>query len=132
MNKSEKEYDDIPGTIVFDGGRLRQGYHFNMFCCSLINPKNRDAFLADQEGYLSKYKMSEAQRQAVLKRDWKAMLELGGNIFYMNRIGFCDRVPAGELQAAMTGMTREDYRQMLADGGRPIEGNRSKKENLRG
>jgi protocatechuate 4,5-dioxygenase alpha chain len=132
MNKTEKPYDDIPGTIVFDGARSRQGYHFNMFFSSLTKPENRKAFQADEAAYLTKFRISEAQRQAVLKRDWKAMLELGGNIFYINRLSFSDKLPPGELQAAMTGMTREDYRQMLLDGGRPIEGNRSKKENSRG
>ena len=129
MAKPEKPYDDIPGTIVFDGDRSRQGYQFNMFCSSLVKPENRKAFDADEEGYIAKYPMSEAQRQAVLKRDYKAMLELGGNIFYITRLGFGDHLQPGDLQAAVTGMTREDYRQMLLDGGRPIEGNRSKKEN---
>ena len=129
MTTPDKPYDDIPGTLVFDGDRSRQGYQFNMFFSSLVKPEGRDAFLADEAGYLAKFPLSEAQRQAVLKRDWKAMLELGGNIFYINRLSFADKLPPGELQAAMTGMAREDYRQMLLDGGRPIEGNRSKKEN---
>ena len=43
---SDSEFDDIPGTIVFDAERSRQGYHLNMFCMSLMKPENRDAFRA--------------------------------------------------------------------------------------
>ena len=43
------EYDDIPGTYVFDGRRSRAGYHLNMFCMTLNEAANRDAFTADPE-----------------------------------------------------------------------------------
>ena len=128
MTNPEKPYDDIPGTIVFDGEKSRQGYQFNVFCSSLMNPQNRAAFLADPKAYLAKFAMSEAQREAVLKRDWKKMLQLGGNIFYINRIAMCDKLSGGQLQASMSGMDHQDYLQMMLNGGRPIEGNRSKKE----
>ena len=31
-----KQYDDIPGTVVFDSDQARRGYHLNMFCMSLM------------------------------------------------------------------------------------------------
>ena len=60
------EYDDIPGTTVFDAERSRQGYHLNMFCMSLMKPENRDAFRDDEERYLDAFPMSVEQRKAVL------------------------------------------------------------------
>ena len=81
-----KEYDDIPGTFVFDADRSREGYHLNMFCISLRLAENREAFAADAEGYMGKYPMTEEQRQAVRDRAWNRMLELGGNIYYTFKI----------------------------------------------
>ena len=79
---TEKEYDRIPGTIVFDAEKSREGYHLNQFCISLRLQKNRDAFNKNEEAYLDAYPMSKEQREAVLKREWNLLLELGGNIYY--------------------------------------------------
>ena len=127
--RNPRDYDDIPGTYVFDGERSRQGYYLNMFCMSLNKEENRQAFRKDERAYLDTFKMTEEQKQAVLDRDWLAMLRLGGNIYYTFKIAACDGLTMQGIGAAMsgTGMT-EDFRQMMLNGGRPIEGNRSKKE----
>ena len=128
MTKPEDPLDDIPGTVLFNGERSRQGSQFNRFCMSLNKPANRTAFLANQADYLAKFAMSDAQRAAVLQRDWTGMLQLGGNIFYIIKIAMCDGVPVQHVQAAMSGMADQDYVQMMLAGGRSIEGNRSKKD----
>jgi hypothetical protein len=51
---TEKDYDDIPGTYVFDADRSRRGYHLNMFCMSLMKAENRKAFKDDEPKYLDK------------------------------------------------------------------------------
>ena len=84
----KKEYDDIPGTFVFDGDRSREGYQLNQFCISLRLQKNRDAFNAGEAAYLDKYSMTSEQRDAVLKRDWNELLILGGNIYYTSAVNF--------------------------------------------
>ena len=53
----EKEYDDIPGTFVFDADRSREGYQLNQFCILRLQ-KNRDVFGADEAAYLDKYAMA--------------------------------------------------------------------------
>ena len=63
-----KEYEDIPGTFVFDADRSREGYWLNQFCISLRLQKNRDAFREDPEGYMAGYAMTEDQRQAIRDR----------------------------------------------------------------
>ncbi|MGQ9367956.1 protocatechuate 4,5-dioxygenase subunit alpha [Azospirillum sp. ST 5-10] len=122
------EYADIPGTFVFDAEQSRQGYHLNMFCMSLRHAANREAFKADEEGYLGRFAMTEAQKRAVLQRDWNEMLRLGGNIYYTSKLAATDGVNFQQLAARMTGVSEDDYRQMMMGGGRPIAGNRSKKE----
>lgn len=127
----QREYHDIPGTYVFDGEASRKGYHLNMFCMSLNKQTGRDQFRADEAAYLQTFPMSDEQRQAVLDRDYLAMLRLGGNIYYTFKICAYDGLTmqhAGAAQSA-EGFTMEEFRQMMIDGGRPIEGNRSKKEN---
>ncbi|CCQ74521.1 protocatechuate 4,5-dioxygenase subunit alpha [Magnetospira sp. QH-2] len=122
------DYHDIPGTFVFDAEQSRKGYHLNMFCMSLRQESNRAAFRADEAGYLDQFPMTEAQREAILTRDWNGMLSLGGNIYYTAKLAMTDGISFQDLAAVMTGVSVEEYRQMMVNGGRPIDGNRSKKE----
>ncbi len=122
------DYEDIPGTYVFDAERSRNGYHLNMFCMSLNVAANRAAFGADAPAYLDCFPMTAEQKAAVLTRNWNEMLRLGGNIYYTAKLAAADGITFQDLAAAMTGVSRDDYRKMMVDGGRPIEGNRSKSE----
>jgi protocatechuate 4,5-dioxygenase alpha chain len=121
---TQKEYDDIPGTTVFDAERSRQGYHLNMFCMSLMKPENRAAFKADEAAYLQRFPMTEEQRQAVLKRDWNGMIELGGNIYFLAKLFSTDGKSFQHVAAIMTGSSQQEYAQMMLDGGRSPDGNR--------
>ena len=123
-----KEYDDLPGTVVFDFDRARQGYHLNMFCMSLMKPENRATFKANERAYLDRWPMTEAQKQSILKRDWNGMLALGGNIYFTSKIAATDGLSFQQIAAIMTGSTQEEYAQMMLKGGRPVQGNRSKSE----
>ncbi|AKO97450.1 MAG: protocatechuate 4,5-dioxygenase subunit alpha [Marinovum algicola] len=121
---TKKDYEDIPGTFVFDADRSREGYHLNQFCISLRLQKNRDAFNADEEAYLDKYPMTADQREAVRKRQWNRLLELGGNIYYTSKLAANDGINFQNLAGLMTGMGVEAYRDMMLHGGRSVEGNR--------
>ncbi|MSP93665.1 MAG: protocatechuate 4,5-dioxygenase subunit alpha [Alphaproteobacteria bacterium] len=123
-----KEYDDLPGTTVFDADKAREGYHLNMFCMSLMKPENRASFKADERAYLDKWPMTEAQKQAVLKRDWNEMLYLGGNIYFTAKLAATDGLSFQQIAAMMTGKTQPEYAEMMIKGGRPVAGNRSKSE----
>jgi protocatechuate 4,5-dioxygenase alpha chain len=122
------DYDDIPGTTVFDAQRSRQGYHLNMFCMSLMKADNRAAFGAGERAYLDRWPMTEEQKKAVLARDWNRMISLGGNIYYLAKLFFNDQKSFQHVAAIMTGSTQEEYAQMMLKGGRPVKGNRYKKE----
>ena len=123
-----KEYEDIPGTYVFDADRSREGYHLNMFCISLRLAENRQKMKDDPEAYLATFAMSEAQKQAVRDRDWNGLLALGGNIYYTSKLAAFDGITFQDLAAMMTGTSREEYRDMMLKGGRTIDGNRYKSE----
>lgn len=123
---TQTQFDDIPGTYLFDRHRSRQGYHLNMFYFSLMKDENRKAFLANEEKYLERFPMTEEQRDAVLARDWLGMIKLGGNIYYMSKMGATLGRSFQYLAGAMSGVTQEQYADMMKAGGRSIEGNRSK------
>jgi protocatechuate 4,5-dioxygenase alpha chain len=122
----QPEYEDIPGTFVFNAERSRQGYGINMFCMSLMKDENRKAFRANEAEYLKKFNLTPEQTDAVLKRDYNRMLELGGNIYFTAKLGATDGHSFRHLAAVMTNSTQEDYAAMMLGGGRSVEGNRSK------
>jgi protocatechuate 4,5-dioxygenase alpha chain len=126
MARTPQEYDDIPGTFVFDAERSREGFGINMFCMSLMKDENRKAFKADEAEYLKRFKLTPAQTEAILKRDYNKMLELGGNIYFTAKLGATDGHSFQHLAAVMTGSSQQDYAAMMLAGGRSAEGNRSK------
>lgn len=120
----EKPYLDIPGTIVFDSDQSRKGYHLNQFCMSLMKADNRARFKANERAYLDEWKMTEDQKQAVMDRDLNRCMRLGGNIYFLAKIGATDGLSFQQMAGMMTGMTEAEYRDMMLNGGRDIEGNR--------
>jgi protocatechuate 4,5-dioxygenase, alpha chain len=126
MGRAQQDYEDIPGTFVFDAERSRQGYGINMFCMSLMKDANRKAFKANEAEYLKKFNLTPAQTDAILKRDYNRMLELGGNIYFTAKLGATDGHPFQHLAALMTGSTQQDYADLMLRGGRTVEGNRSR------
>ena len=126
MAREQHDYDYIHGTFVFDAEKSRQGYGINMFCMSLMKEENRKAFKGNEAGYLKTFPLTPAQTEAILKRDYNRMLELGGNIYFTAKLGATDGHSFRHLAAVMTGSTQEDYAKMMILGGRSVEGNRSK------
>ena len=120
----DKPYLDVPGTTIFDAEQSRKGYHLNQFCMSLMKADNRARFKADERAYLDEWPMSEDQKQAVLARDYNRMISLGGNIYFLAKLFSTDGKSFQHTAASMTGLTQEQYAQMMLDGGRQPEGNR--------
>ena len=125
---TEKPYHDIPGTTLFDAEQSRLGYHLNMFCMSLMKAANREAFKAGERAYLDGFPMTETQKQAVLNRDWNGMIALGGNIYFTSKIAATDGLSFRQIAAAMSGVSEDEYAEMMLKGGRSIEGLRSRKD----
>lgn len=119
----KKPYDDIPGTTIFDADRARQGYHLNQFAMSLMNAENREKFKANERGYLDEWPMTEEQKQGVLSRDYNRMMAAGGNIYFLAKIFSTDQISFQAAAATMTGMSQQEYAQMMLNGGRSPEEN---------
>ena len=123
-----EEFEDIPGTRVFTAKRARQGYHLNQFAMSLMKAENRERFKADERAYLDEWPLTDAQKGAVLARDYNRMIDEGGNIYFLAKIFSTDGKSFQFAAGSMTGMSQEEYAAMMLAGGRAPEGNRSKKE----
>lgn len=122
------EFEDIPGTRVFTAQRARKGYWLNQFCMSLMKAENRQRFKADERAYLDEWPMTEAQKQAVLNRDYNAALDEGGNIYFLAKVFSTDGKSFLQAVGTMTGMSQEDYQSMMVGGGRSPAGVRSIKD----
>ena len=124
----DKPYLDVPGTTIFDAEQSRMGYHLNQFCMSLMKAENRERFKANQRAYVDEWPMTEEQKQAVLARDLNRCIAAGGNIYFLAKIGATDGRSFQFMAASMTGMTQEQYAEMMLQGGRSIDGNRYVRE----
>ena len=120
----DKPYLDVPGTTIFDADQSRKGYHLNQFCMSLMKAENRTRFRADERAYQDEWGMTEDQKQAVLARDLNRCIQLGGNIYFLAKIGATDGKSFQQMAGSMTGLSEEAYRNMMIAGGRSVEGNR--------
>ena len=122
------EMEDIPGTRVFTAARARQGYHLNQFAMSLMKEENRTRFLADEKAYLDEWELTDAAKAAVLARDYNRMIDHGGNIYFLSKLFSTDKKSFQFAAGSMTGMSQEEYAEMMLKGGRSPEGVRSIKE----
>ena len=125
----DKPYANVPGTTIFDADQARKGYHLNQFCMSLMKAENRARFKANERAYLDEWPMTEEQKQAMLARDYGRLIKLGGNIYFLAKVFSTDGLSYLQAVSTMTGMTVEQYRTMMLEGGRSIEGNRYIEEN---
>lgn len=122
MGRKRAEYDDIPGTYVFDGRRASCAYGLNKMCMSFNSADNRAAFKGDPESYCARYGLTEEQVQAIRDRDFLRLLQLGGNIYYLAKLAGVYGAGVQDIGAQMTGMSLEEFKAMLLAGGNQAHG----------
>lgn len=120
----DKPYLDIPGTTIFDADQARAGYALNQFCMSLMSEENRARFRADEAAYIGEWPMTDEQRQGVLDRDFNQLIALGGNIYFLAKIGATDGLTYVEIVSSMTENDADGHAAMMIAGGRSPDGNR--------
>jgi len=120
-----EQFEDVPGTRVYTAARARRGYHINQFAMSLMKPENRERFKADERAYLDEWKISDEAKEAILNREYNKLLDLGANIYFMAKLFSTDGLSFAEAVASMTEYSFDEYKAMMAAGGRSPEGVRS-------
>ena len=110
---------DAPwGTTIFDGRAARRGYALNKMCYSFNSADNRAEFLRDEDAYCRRYGLDDLQRAAVRKRDVLAMIDAGGNIYYLAKLAGIFGLNVQDVGAQQTGMTVDAFKaKLLAAGG---------------
>jgi protocatechuate 4,5-dioxygenase alpha chain len=109
---------DVPGTPIFDGQSSRRGLRMNKMFMSFRDEASRTRFQADEVAYCREYGLTPEQQQAVIDRDWTAMIELGGSIFYVFKLAMMDGRSMQYLGGVFTGMSEEDFVAAMRAGGR--------------
>jgi len=100
----------IPGTTIFDGSESRKGYRINKFAMSFAVAENRKSFTADEEAYMERYCLGEAERQFLRARDFRGLIEeCGGNIYMIMKIGNCTGHGLYHMGAQLRGETFEAF-----------------------
>jgi protocatechuate 4,5-dioxygenase alpha chain len=107
----------VPGTIIFDGEQAIKGYALNKMCFSFNSRINRESFIADENAYMNRYGLSDEQKDAIRKRNVLALLEAGGNIYYLAKFAGIFGLSVQDIGAQQTGMTVEAFKEKLRRAG---------------
>ena len=105
---------DIPGTTLFDGKMAMKGYALNKMCYSFNQKVNREAFLADEEGFMAKYGLNDEQKEAIRSSDILAMIAAGGNIYYLAKLAGIFKLSVQDVGGLQTGRTTQEFKDYLA------------------
>jgi len=121
MTWKKHDYEEIPGTYVFDGKTSHSAFGLNKLLFSFNHEENRQAFADDPAAYADQFKLTEAQRKALLGGDFLGMLRLGANIYYLAKLAVPAGVSVQDAGAAFQGITTEEFKANLARHGEGLE-----------
>jgi protocatechuate 4,5-dioxygenase alpha chain len=107
------DYDDIPGTYVFNGENAYTAFGLNKLLFSFNHEENRKAFAADPAAYADRFDLSPEQREALLGKDFLQMLRLGANIYYVAKMAIPNGLSVQDAGAAFQGITTEEFKAKL-------------------
>ena len=107
----------VEGTIVFTGERSRAGYRLNKLASSLIDPANRQAFLADEAAYMARFALDEPEQDMVRRRDWQAMIAYGASVYLILKIAGTVGQSLMQMGAQMRGETPEAFMAQVSNRG---------------
>ncbi len=103
----------IPGTPLFDEHAAQKGYALNKMCYSFNEKANRDAFLADPDGYMSRYGLNAEQRAAIESKQVLALLAAGGNAYYLAKFAGIFGLDMQDIGAQQTGVSKDAFKAKL-------------------
>jgi protocatechuate 4,5-dioxygenase alpha chain len=106
------------GTTLFDGEQARKGYALNKMCFSFNEAANRQAFVADEDGYCARYGLTPPQREAIRARNVLQLIAAGGNVYYLAKFAGILGLDVQDLGAQQTGMSKDEFKAMLVAAGR--------------
>ena len=103
----------IEGTTLFDGDQARKGYALNKMCFSFNEEANRQAFLADEEGYMRRYGLNAEQAAAIRARNVLQLIAAGGNAYYLAKFAGIFKLDMQDIGAQQTGLSKDEFKARL-------------------
>jgi protocatechuate 4,5-dioxygenase alpha chain len=100
---------EIPDTSIFDLRLSLRGRRLNRMCTALCSPAEREAFQRDEEAFMTRFDLTEAEKNLIRKRDFKGLIEAGMNIYAMLKIGSSTGNSLYRMGAQMRGETYEQF-----------------------
>lgn len=115
------DYDDIPGTYIFDGKHAYGAYELNKMLFSFNEEENRNEFDENPAAYCDKFNVTGELKQTVLDKDFLGMLRRGANIYFMAKMAIPRGTSVQDCGAQFQGITTEEFQQKLLDKGNGLE-----------
>jgi protocatechuate 4,5-dioxygenase alpha chain len=101
----------IPDTSIFDLRLSRRGRRLNKLCAALCSPQEREAFKRDEEAFMSRFGLTEAEKELIRRRDFQGLIDAGTNIYFLLKVGSVTGNGLYKMGAQMRG---ESYEQFLS------------------
>ena len=99
----------LPGTYPFTLDRSVKAYRLNHFLHGLIEPELRARFLADPETMFEQARLTDAERDMVRRRDWRALIQYGAIFFLLEKLGAVVGTTNLHIYAAMRGQSLAEF-----------------------
>jgi protocatechuate 4,5-dioxygenase alpha chain len=113
MNWTSHDYEDIPGTYVFDGKHAHGAYPLNKLLFSFNDERNREEFDRDPAAYCDRYGVTGTYKELVLKKDFLGMLRAGANIYYMAKMAIPRGTSVQDAGAQFQGISTQEFQAKL-------------------
>ena len=121
MNWQKHDYDNIPGTYVFNGETAHAAYGLNKLLFSFNREENRKAFAADPDAYADSFNLTAEQKKALLADDYLTLIRQGANIYYVAKLAVPRGLTMQDTSAAFKGISTEEFRTSLEARGEGLE-----------
>ena len=117
MSWTKHDYEDIPGTYVFDGRHAHGAYALNKLLFSFNSGDARKQFELDPPAYCDRYGLTADHKRLVLARDYLGMLRAGANIYYLAKMAIPRGTSVQDAGAAFQGISTQEFQaKLLAKG----------------
>jgi protocatechuate 4,5-dioxygenase alpha chain len=128
MAWDKHDYDDIPGTYVFDGEHAHDSYPLNKLLFSFCEEANRNEFDRDPAAYCDKFGVTGKYKDFIIKQDFLGMLRAGANIYYMAKMAIPRGTSVQDAGAQFQGITTKEFQDKLLEKGRGLRERLARRE----
>jgi gallate dioxygenase len=109
MGEQLRGAEKLEGTYPFDLERSVRSFRINSFLHDMVLPAHRESFARDPEAAFEAASLTDAERDMIRRRDWRALIRYGASFFVLEKLAAVSGVSNLHVYAAMRGQTLEDF-----------------------